>query len=326
MRQWFIALFLLVLAGGCSAPSILVTPVSNPTGLVEEEVQPGKGLGPGKIVIIPVEGMLINSRKPGLLEPGENAVSLITQQLQKAEKDNDVKAIVLRLNSGGGTVTSSDTIYRLIQDFRKKTHKPVIASVQEVAASGAYYVACGTDQIVAQPTSIVGSIGVIFTTFDVVGTMDKIGVQTYTVKSGQLKDMGSPFKPLTPAEREVIQSMINEDFARFRNIVQTNRKLTDEQTTAVSDGRVFSGEQAKVLNLVDRLGSLEDALDLAREKANARGASAVLYMRPYGYGGSIYASNELPTPEARGSATLSIAGIREMLPTLSPGFYYYWQP
>lgn len=326
MRQWFIALLLLLLVGGCGAPSLLITPVSNRTDLVEEEVQPAKGWTRSKIVIIPLEGMIINAQKTGLLEPGENAVSLLTQQLQRAQNDDSVKAVVLRLNSSGGTVTSSETIYRLVRDFRKRTGKPVIASIQEVAASGAYYIACGTDQIVAQPTSVVGSIGVIFTTFDVVGTMDKIGVRTYTIKSGQLKDMGSPFKALTPAERQVIQDLIDQYFVRFRSTVQTQRKLSDDQTVTVTDGRVFSGEQAMALKLVDRLGTLEDALDLARERANARGARAVLYLRPYGYGGSIYASNQLPAPEAKGGTTLNIPGFREMLPALPAGFYYLWQP
>lgn len=323
MRHWLILALLLTLVAGCGTPSFLVTPVGDRNALVEEEVESGKGMGGGKIVIIPIEGMIINSRKAGLLTPGENPLSILAQQLKKAENDNSVKAVVLRLNSGGGTVTSSETIYDMVQKFRKKTGKPVIASVQEVAASGAYYIACGTDHIVAQPTSVVGSIGVIFTTFDVVGTMDKIGARTYTIKSGQLKDMGSPFKPLTPAEREVIQTLINEYFARFRTVVQNQRKLTADQTTAVTDGRVFSGQQALDLKLIDRLGSLSDALDLARQKADAKGAKAVLYMRPYGYGGSIYADTQLPAPEAKAQTILHLPGLRDPLPT---GFYYLWEP
>lgn len=324
MRRWTIAISMLaLLIAGCGVPSLLITPVSNKNTLIEEEVQPPKGWTTAKIAIIPLEGMIANVREPGFLHPGENVVSLLTQQFHKAEEDSSVKAVVLRVNSPGGTVTASDTLYDLIKGFRKRTGKPVIVSVQEIAASGAYYISCSADEIVTQPTSVVGSIGVIFTTFDVVGTMDKIGVRSYTVKSGQLKDMGSPFKAMTPAEREVMQDMIDQYFARFRMIVQTNRKLTDDQTAAVTDGRVFSGERGVALKLADRLGTLDDALDLARTKANAKGASAVLYLRPYGYGGSIYAQNQLPNPEAKGTTTLSIPGLPEMTP---PGFYYMWQP
>jgi protease-4 len=153
--------------------------------------------------------------------------------------------------------------------------------------------------------------------------MDRIGVRSYTIKSGQLKDMGSLFKPMTPAERQVIQDLIDQYFARFRTIVQMHRRLSEEQTTAVTDGRVFSGEQAMALKLVDQLGTLEDALDLARAKADACSAKAVLYIRPYGHGGSIYAQNQLPAPEARGNTTLRIPGLQEMMP---PGFYYMWEP
>ncbi len=324
MRNWSVALSMLALfIVGCGAPSLLITPVSNRNDLVEEEVQPASAWTYNKIAIIPVEGMISNARQSSFLQPGENPVSLLAQQLRRAEEDSSVKAVVLRLNSPGGTVTASDTMYELVRGFHKRTGKPVIASVQEVGASGAYYLACSADQIVAQPTSVVGSIGVIFTTFDVVGTMDKIGVRSYTIKSGQLKDMGSLFKPMTPAERQVIQDLIDQYFARFRSIVQTNRKLTDEQTIAVTDGRVFSGEQAMSLKLIDRLGTLEDALDLARSKADARGARAVLYLRPYGYGGSIYAENQLPAPQASGTTTLRIPGFQEMT---APGFYYAWQP
>ena len=324
MRFWTLALSsLALLIAGCGAPSLLITPVANKNTLIEEEVQPATAWTTAKIAIIPVDGLIANAREPGLLQPGENAVSLLTQQFQRAERDGSVKAVVLRLNSPGGTVTASDTMYDLIQRFRKRTGKPVIASVQEVSASGAFYVSCAADQIVAQPTSLVGSIGVIFTTFDIVGTMDKIGARSYTIKSGQLKDMGSLFKAMTPEEHKVIQDLINEYFARFRGIVQSNRKLTDEQTAAVTDGRVFSGEQALALKLIDKLGTLEDAIDLARSKANARGAKAVLYLRPFGYGGSIYAQNQLPPPEAKGTTTLNIPSFHELTP---PGFYYLWQP
>ena len=222
MRNWTVALSLLALIiAGCGAPSLLITPISNRNDLIEQEVQPAKAWTYNKIVIIPVEGMISNARSPGFLQPGENPVSLLAQQLRRAEEDSSVKAIVLRVNSPGGTVTASDSVYEMLRGFRTRTGKPVIASVQEVGASGAYYVACSADQIVAQPTSVVGSIGVIFTTFDVVGTMDKIGVRSYAIKSGELKDMGSLFKPMTPAEHQVIQDLINQYFARFRSIVQT---------------------------------------------------------------------------------------------------------
>jgi protease IV len=316
-------LVLLSLLTGCGAPSFLVTPVSSSTKLQEEEVQPGKG--GGKIAIIQVEGMLLNARAGGFLQPSENAVSLFAQQMDKAARDNSVKAVVLRVNSPGGTVTASDLMYEILNEFRTKTKKPVIAATQEIAASGGFYVSCAADKIVVHPTSVVGSIGVIFSTFEVQQLMDKIGVRNEAIKSGPLKDMGSPFKALGKPERDVMQAMVDDYYARFVEIVRARRNITNPDTLKlVTDGRVFTGRQAVELGLADRTGRLEDALGLARELAKAPGAKAILYKRPYGYGGSIYAETNMAPPRATADTMhLELPGNQKILPG---GFYYLWQP
>jgi protease-4 len=332
MFRLFVGLMLLSLAG-CGTPSFLITPVANSNKLEEQVVEEGKGWSPGKVAIIPVEGLLANVRSGGLLQPTENSLSLFTQELDKAEKDDSVKAVVLRVNSPGGTVTCSDAMYQLVKRFKDKAHKPVVASAQEVAASGAYYVSCAADKIVAQPTSLVGSIGVVFETFQVAGTMQKIGVTSETIKSGSLKDMGSPFRLMKPEEHEVMQGMVEEYFSRFVNIVSSSRPVTElpvanlekyeEPTYAGTySGRVFSGEKARALGLVDQLGLLEDAVTLAKTLAKVPDAEVVLYTRPYGYTGSIYASNQVPMPRAD-VMKLELPGASEFVPT---GFYYLWSP
>lgn len=322
MRLMSLALSLLVPAvAGCSAPSFLVTPVSSSTRLVEEEVQPGRG--GAKVAIIEVEGMLMNARTGGFLQASENPVSLFAQEMDRAARDKNVKAVVLRINSPGGTVTASDLMYEVVTDFRVKSGKPVVASTQEVAASGGYYVACGADQIVAHPTSVVGSIGVIFSTLQFDGLMDKVGVRAESIKSGPLKDMGSPFKALAKDEREVMQTMVDEYHARFVDVVRTRRNVTDPDTLKLAtDGRVFSGTRAVQLGLADRSGRLEDALDLARELGHAPGARVVIYKRPYGYGGSIHAHGNGP-PARPDVMRLELPGAQKVLPG---GFYYLWQP
>ena len=322
MRPTCFAILLLVPAlSGCGVPSFLVTPVSSSTKLQEEEVQPGKGAG--KVVIIEVEGMLMNARTGGFLQASENTVSLFAQEMDRAAKDKNVKAVVLRVNSPGGTVTASDLMYEIVTDFRAKSGKPVVASTQEVAASGGYYVSCGADQIVAHPTSVVGSIGVIFSTFQLEGLLDKVGVEVEAVKSGPLKDMGSPFKALQEDEREVMQAMVDDYYARFVDVVRTRRNVTDPETLKlVTDGRVFTGTRAVQLGLADRAGRLDDALDLARELGKSPGAKAVIYKRPYGYGGSIYADGSVPPPRAD-VTRLEIPGADKVLPG---GFYYLWHP
>lgn len=331
--RWMLWSVLLLVAGGCGTPSFLITPVANSSELKEEQIQGGRGWSPGKVVIIPVEGMLANIKVSGLLQPTENVVSLFAQQLDKAENDPSVKAVVLRVNSPGGTVTASDAMYEMLRRFRARSKKPVVASAQEVAASGAYYLSCGADRIVAQPTSLVGSIGVVFETMEFEGTLDKLGIRAAAIKSGSLKDMGSPFRAMKPAERAVMQEMVEEDFARFISIVRKNRPVTEAPVSDLSDyeksdyagtysGRVFSGERAKALGLVDDLGLLEDAIGMAKKMANAPNASVVMYLRPYGYGGSIYANNNVQPPRAD-VMKLELPGASEFLPA---GLYYLWTP
>jgi protease-4 len=322
------------LAGGCGVPSFLITPVSSSTKLQERTVLPGKS--GDKVAIIEVEGMLANMRSGGLLQPTENKVSLFKQQMRAAARDGSVKAVILRINSPGGTVTASDTMYEIVRDFRRVTKKPVIASTQEVCASGAYYIACAADTIVAHPTSVVGSIGVMFSTMEFEGALGKLGVRAESIKSGPLKDMGSPFKSLSRNERAVMQEMVDEYFQRFVAIVDDARPVTEPRPAmplesdygGVYSGRVFSGERAVELGLADRTGRLEDAIKLAREAGTAKGAKVIMYKRPYGYGGSIYSSAEVPLPRAGTGTGTNVLRLEwpESRAFLPGGFYYLWEP
>ena len=313
----------LLLAGGCGTPSILLTPVDNTNKLDETTVMDGKGLFPDKIAIVELDGVISNSREGGLLGSGENPISLFTQELQKAADDSDVKAIVLRVNSPGGTVSASDAMYQMLKRFKDKTHKPVVASVQEVGASGAYYISCASDKIVAQPTSLVGSIGVIFETFNVEGTMSKLGIKAENYKSAAHKDIGSPFREPTEDEKVIMQGLVDQYYERFKSIVLSNRPNTNTNMfPRMTDGRVFSGDEAVQLGLVDKTGLLEDAIQLAKDLSKSPDAKVVIFKRPYGYNGSIYATANAPTPKAN-VLQLELPESASMLPT---GFYYIWKP
>jgi protease-4 len=308
---------------GCGMPSLLITPVQNTSSLEEQTVRDGQGFASGKVAIIEVEGMLLNMKAGGMLQPTENEVSRFTQEMEKAANDPAVKAVVLRVNSPGGTVTASDIMYETVRRFKEKTKKPVVAALQDVAASGAYYVSCAADKIVAHPTAVVGSIGVIFNTFNVAGTLDKIGAKSEAIKSGPLKDMGSPFKELDPQARAVMQGMVDEYYQRFVSVVTTNRPARDSETMKITtDGRVFSGMRAVELGLADRTGLLDDAIDEAKKMGNASNAKVVIYRRPYGFSGSIYAQSPTPQPQAS-VLELKVPGLSDRLPS---GFYYLWQP
>ena len=308
---------------GCGVPSFLVTPVQNTNQLQEHTVREGKGWSPPKIAIIEVEGMLMNMETGGFMQPTENPVSRFTQEMERAAADPDVKAVVLRVNSPGGTVAASDIMYETVRRFKARTKKPVVAALQDVAASGAYYVACSADKVVAHPMAVVGSIGVIFNTMNFEGTLAKIGAKVEAIKSGPLKDMGSPFRELDAQSRAVMQGMVDEYYGRFVSVVTANRTLKgDDARKIATDGRVFSGVRAVELGLADRTGLLDDAIDEAKSLASAGDARVILYKRPYGYSGSIYASHPTHQPQAN-VTVLKIPGVSDPLPL---GFYYLWAP
>lgn len=317
-------LFLLALVG-CGSPSFLVTPVANTNQLNEMTVHPAEGWTGDKVVIVPVDGVIMNARTGGFLQPTENPLSLFQQQFDTIAKDPSVKAVVLRINSPGGTVSSADAMYQIVKRYREKTRRPVVASAQEVMASGGYYVACAADRIVAQPTSVVGSIGVIFETLEFADGLAKIGVRSNPIKSAKFKDIGSPFKHLSDDERALMQEMVDEYFHRFQGVVKAARPQVAEKPTifeTTTDGRVFSGQRALELGLVDSVGLLNDAVEEAKRLGGNRDAKVVMYSRPYAYGGSIYASADVPAPQANVTALQ----LPESVQPLPAGFYYLWRP
>jgi protease-4 len=318
----WIAVALLAVAG-CGTPSFLITPISNLNKLDEETVASGKGLFQDKILVIGIDGLLANAKAGGFFEATENPVSMLRQELDKAADDSHVKAIVLRVNSPGGTVSGADAMYEMVMRFKAKTKKPVIASAQEVDASGAYYVSCAADKIVAQPTSLVGSIGVIFEGFDVSDTLAKLGIAPVTYRSADEKDLGSPFRKPTAEDKKIMQGLIDESYVRFKAVVTEHRAIASSaQYAIITDGRVFSGDTALKLGLVDQTGMLEDAIELAKSTANTPNAKVVIYTRPHGYSGSIYATGDVPAPRAN-VTTLQLPEAANILPA---GFYYLWKP
>ena len=326
-----LALALTLPLAGCSVPTFLVRPVSSSPELEENVVERGKTRRE-KIAVIELEGLIANARiGGGLLGSEENPVSRFKQQLDAAAADDRVKAVVLRISSPGGTVEASDLIYSLILDFKAKTGKPVVAAAQTLCASGAYYIASAADEIHAAPTSLVGSIGVILELPDASGLLTKIGLKFNTIKSGPNKDLGSPLEPLADDDRAILQGMVDEFYARFVGVVRKARTVTDESTAF--DGRVFTGQTAKDRGLVDRVCQLPETLARARELARADGATVVMYRRPYGYRGSIYAGAEDLSPRAQATPSAELAaalttlpGVAEAAQAMRPGFYYYWRP
>jgi len=232
-----------------------------------------------KVGVIYIEGVISAGRSDtGIFGRGVSSED-ITAALRRAAGSPEIKAVVIRLNSPGGTPAASQEIELEVERLRQ-SGKKVVASMGDVAASGAYWVAAGADQIVANPGTLTGSIGVIMQTSNLQGLYDKLGIDTETFKSGAHKDMGSPSRPVTPEERAIFQSMIDDIYSQFVDVVAKGRHKDVSEIKTLADGRVFTGRQAKELGLVDRLGDFHDAVLLAGEMAGIPGEPAVVEIGP----------------------------------------------
>jgi len=323
-----VVLYAMLLAG--CGPVMFVVDVTGVDQKLEKTVVEDEAGSGGKCVaIIDVTGMIYNASKPGLLREGENPVSALHEKLEKARADRNVVAVILRLNTPGGTVTASDMMYRQVKRFKEQTGKPVIVLMTDLAASGGYYLACAGDAIVAHPTTITGSIGVIVQTVSLQPALGRLGITTEAITSGPNKDMASMLGTMTPEHRALLQEMVNTFYGNFVSVVKAGRPtLAIDQIGMITDGRVFTGARAAELGLVDRVGDLYDAAALAKERAHVKAANLVIYHRPLMHVASPYASASTPV----GGTQINMAQINlgdEGLPGFagSPvGVYYLWHP
>ena len=232
----------------------------------------------------------------------------IKEVLDKAAQDSHIKAVVLKINSPGGTVSASDIIHHELLNYKKETGVPMVACLMSLATSGGYYLAQAGDTIVANPSGITGSIGVLAMKLNVKGLMGKVGVEEEIVKSGKWKDFWSPFRPATPEEKQMMQEVINSYYRGFMNVVAQGRKMNLKEVRRVADGRIFTASQAKDLGLVDTLGYLDDAIELAKKRAGLEEAKVVRYQRPDSYRPNIY------------------SGLPDLSLAVTPQFLYMWWP
>jgi protease-4 len=266
----FFNLVLLAFVGAAEADSLTVRGFR--PGLDELVVEEGEP-GAGKIAVIPVQGVI---HTEDTTEWGTSMVDDIKGALRAALEDDRVKAIVLAVDSPGGEVTASDIIYNEVAKAQKE--KPVVVAMSSLAASGAYYVSCAADWIVANPTTFTGSIGVIIQSLNYEGLLDKVGLDAVVFKSGKFKDMLSGSRPMTPEEKTYVEGMVRQVYERFLGIVAFSRSLeADNLRDSFADGRILTGQDAKEAGLVDQLGYIEDAYDKARALADAPDAGVIRY-------------------------------------------------
>ncbi len=306
---------------GCSVITLDLTPRIRP--LEEKTVE---GRGDAKILLLDVSGLLSEEGAGPLLTIGSPPPRVpllvrVREELKKASEDSRVRAVVVRVNSPGGTVTASDIIYQELRQFRRRSNVPIVAAMMDLAASGGYYVALAADTIVAHPTTVTGSIGTVMVSFDARGLMQKIGLGARTIKSAEHKDMGSPFRELSDEERAIFQAVIDDLNRQFVAKVAERRKLPADRARALADGRIYTAEQALASGLVDRIGYMSDALAAARAAAGVKEARVIVYKRPRAYRATYYAGAETPA----GAVETSL-GTLASLSGVGPRFLYLWWP
>lgn len=312
--------FLAALAtSGCVV--VLGSPFGGERRPLEETTVEGQGRA--KVLIVDVAGAITDepSRRAFGLVEDESTVARVEAELTAAADDERVKAVVLRVNSPGGGVTASDDIHTQLLRFKRERSIPVIAALGDTAASGGYYIACAADRIVAHPTTVTGSIGVILVSLDLEGLLAKIGVRNETYTAGQHKDLLSPLRAATPEERRIVQGVLDHMHARFIDVVRAGRPgLDTARLGEITDGRIFDAPTAQRLGLVDDIGSVHDAIELAKRTAGLTAARVIRYRRRGETAETIAAA------AGRAPQVNLLAVDLGALTPASPRFMYLWAP
>lgn len=224
------------------------------------------GKGDVKVARISVEGIISREKESGLFSQQPDMTEMTIRQIKAAQNDDKVAGILLEMDSPGGTVTSSDEIYAALKKFKEsRQDRKIVTFVRDLAASGGYYVSMASDKIVAEPTSIIGSIGVIMQSININGLTQKIGVEDVTIKSGSNKDLLNPFRPVNTQQVEILQVLIDDAYKKFFNIVKDGRKMDEAKLKLIADGRVFASDTALEKGLIDKIGYVDDALKQVTE-------------------------------------------------------------
>jgi len=325
--------FVGVLAMSLLLQGCIIVPISGLGGRSDYgELQLRKGSS-RKILVLDIEGVINGGGESAGFFSSESTVVQVTEKLRKAEKDSNIKAVVIRMDSPGGGVTASDIVYREVLRYKEKTNVPVYVSMLDVAASGGYYISMAADQVYASPTTVTGSIGVIATFPQIEGLGDKIGVDMEVIKSGKNKDMGAMWHKMSAEERAIMQSVIDEMYNKFTTIVAANRTdLSMEKVRELADGRIYTGQQAYDNGLVDGIMYLDEVIELAAKENGGGKPRVVMYRKTSAeLAETYYVSSNVPTPRAAQDnvtqfnlMNVNAGGLGAN--SYGPVFQYRWNP
>jgi protease-4 len=321
MKRNVLFVLAMVVLSGCALNLSLLPS----TKALQEKVLEGEGKA--KILLIDLDGV-ISFKEPTdslKLRTSPSKVAFFREAFGKATEDPDIAGVIVRINSPGGSVSASDAIYHEIMNFRQRKKVPVYAYIMELGASGGYYVACASDRIVASPTAVIGSIGVIAMKFNIERLLSKIGVSDETYKSGPKKDFWSPFRPSTEQEKKMLQGIIDELYGRFVAVVYGNRRnmLSEEEVRTLADGRIMTAGGALRAKLIDKTAYLEETVGDMKKAVGIEKARVVTYARPQTFKSNIYSEAPVQGPQA-----INLISINAEELSLFSGvqFMYLWNP
>ena len=273
------------------------------------------GTGDVKVVRMELTGFITRETEAGFLEPAFDKIENLLLAIRAATYDEDVRAIILEVDSPGGGITPSDEVYNELMRFKASAEgRKVVVYMRDLAASGGYYVALAGDWLIAQPTTVVGSIGVIMQSLNWKGLSDRIGVTDTTIKSGENKDLLNPFRENDPEQIAMLQEMIDHMHGRFRGLVSKHRGLDDETLKTLADGRIFSSGQARDLKLIDQVGYWNDVMDKTKELLGVPDIKVVRYYQ------------ELTFWDYLAGAKAPLRLLPASWSSHSPRLQYLWQP
>lgn len=250
---------------------------------IEEVIEEGNAAK--KIAVLEVNGAIQDTGDVTSFfqSPGYNH-SAFMENLDHVKEDKDVKGIILKVNSPGGGVVESAEIHDKLVEISEETKKPIYVSMGSMAASGGYYISAPADKIYASPETLTGSLGVIMQGVNYAGLAEKYGVEFVTIKSGEFKDIMSPSREMTEEEKNILQTMINNSYEGFVDVIASGRGLTEEEVRTIADGRIYDGRQAKEIGLIDDFGYFEDVTEAMKKNEKLAGAQVVSYSENFGFG------------------------------------------
>jgi protease-4 len=341
MRSFVLAVWFCAAMAGCHCmPTVNVNatahvkpelPVNNPGPVVAQTVAADHGADcdcedccscTPKVAVIDVDGLIVNSDMTGLGSAGENPVAIFRERLDAAANDPCVRAVVLRINSPGGGVTATDIMWHDLRRFREQTRLPVVACIMDVGTGGAYYLSTASDYIVAHPTSVTGGIGVILNLYDFSLLMEHYQILSTPVKAGKNIDLGTPLRAMSDEKRELLQKMADEYHTMFKRVIEDARPGVDASNDTNFDGRVFCSSEAIERRLIDEVGYLDDAVEMAKRLGGISSAKVVLFHRCSDRARTPYAI----TPNVPLQNTLFPISIPALDRSKMPTFLYLWQP